>query len=457
MNHILVIGAGPGGYVAAIRLAQLGAKVTICDNAAIGGVCLNRGCIPTKALLYATSVIQNAKAAKSFGVNFQDPTIDFKSLNDWKNQVVSRLRSGIEYLLRNYNIEFISATCRFVDPATVELINNQGEVTTLNPNKIVIATGSKPALIPGIVPDGKTIITSDEALQLESLPKNLLIVGAGAIGLEFATIYSRFGCQVTVVEMMDQILPGSDREIANTLKRILSNQGIEFQLKTKLTLKNSKLILERDGTEQGLVADKVLIAIGRIPNTENLGLENTGVAQDEKGFIIVSKFYSTRVPNLYAIGDVVGPPLLAHKAMAQGIIVAELIAGTPNVIKIVPNCVYTDPELASVGMTEEEARNAGKEILIGRSTLMAIGRAHTMNRKDGMAKVIVDKHSDRILGIHILAPEASDLIAEATLALSQDMTVKEFIRTVHPHPTLSELLLEAAENVHKKSIHSLNR
>ncbi len=215
--------------------------------------------------------------------------------------------------------------------------------------------------------------------------------------------------------------------------------------------------MERDGTEQGLVADKVLIAIGRIPNTENLGLENTGVAQDEKGFIIVSKFYSTRVPNLYAIGDVVGPPLLAHKAMAQGIIVAELIAGTPNVIKIVPNCVYTDPELASVGMTEEEARNAGKEILIGRSTLMAIGRAHTMNRKDGMAKVIVDKHSDRILGIHILAPEASDLIAEATLALSQDMTVKEFIRTVHPHPTLSELLLEAAENVHKKSIHSLNR
>lgn len=457
MANILVIGAGPGGYVAAIRLAQLGQKVTICDKGEIGGVCLNLGCIPTKALLYATSIIPISREAQSLGIKFTAPIIDLAKLNNWKNEVVKRMRQGIEYLFRMNNVEFIPACARFNNPQEVELRSSSGIITKLNPDKVIIATGSKVVDLNGLLIDGSRIINSDQALELTSVPKQLLIVGAGAVGLEFATIYNRLGSKVTVVEMMDQIIVGADQEIARYLARILAKQGIEIRLKTKITVKNSRVVIEHEGTKQESTADKILIAIGRKPLTDDLGLENTGIAQDKNGFIMVSKFFSTRVPNIYAIGDVIGPPLLAHKAMAQGIVVAELIAGTPNVMKIVPNCVYTDPELAFVGMTEEAAKNAGKEILIGRSNLLSIGRAHTMNRQDGMAKVIADKHSDRILGVHILAPEASNLIAEATLALSQEMTVKEFVRTVHPHPTLSELLLEAAENVRKKAIHSLNR
>ncbi len=452
-----MIGAGPGGYVAAIRLAQLGQKVIICDKADIGGVCLNQGCIPTKALLYATSIIQNAKEAKTFGVKFENPAIDLKLLNNWKNQVVLKLRQGIEYLFKANNIEFISAQARFLDNQTVELKKANEEVTTIEPNKIIIATGSKSVALPGIEFNGKKILSSDDALNLNSIPKHLLIVGAGAVGLEFATIYSRLGSKVTVVEMMDQIIPGTDSEIARHLARILQKQGIEIHLKAKLDIKNSKLIIQKDEKEQEIKADKVLVAVGRKPLTDNLGLENTGINQDKNGFITVSKFFSTTVPKIYAIGDVTGPPLLAHKAMAQGIVAAELIAGIPNVMKIIPNCVYTDPELAFVGMTEEETKIMGKEIAVGRANLGAIGRAHTMNRIEGMAKVIADKYSDIILGIHILAPDASNFITEATLALSQQMTVKQFIQIIHPHPTLSELLLEAAENVHKKAIHILNR
>ena len=452
-----MIGAGPGGYVAAIRLAQLRQKVTICDKAEIGGVCLNRGCIPTKALLYAAGVVENAHEAKDFGINFTKPKIDLAALNNWKNQVVQKLRQGIEYLFRANQIEFIPAEVRFLNNREVELKNSNGSVTTLSPDKIIIATGSKPALLPGIGLHGQKIIYSDDALQLNDIPKQLLIIGAGAVGLEFATIYSRLGSKVTVVEMMEQIIPGIDREIARHMMRILQKQGIEIHLKSKLEIKNSKLLIQKDEEEQELKADKVLIAIGRKPLTDHLGLENTSIAQDKNGFINVSNFYSTRVPKVYAIGDVIGLPLLAHKAKAQGIAVAELIAGTPYILKIVPNCVYTDPELATVGITEEEAKKMGKEILVGRANLNAIGRAHTMNRIEGMAKVIADRNSDRILGVHILAPEASNFIAEAALALSQEMTVKQFILTIHPHPTLSEVLLEAAENIHKKAIHILNR
>ncbi len=461
MANILVIGAGPGGYVAAIRLAQLGQKVTVCDQAQIGGVCLNQGCIPTKALLYATNILQTTKEAQNFGVRFSNPEVNLLELNNWKNRIVQRLRQGIEYLFRSYQIEFIPALAHFIDNKTVELKENSGRSQPLKPDKIIIATGAKPLLLPGIDLDNEKLIFPDAALQINEIPNQLLIVGAGAVGLEFATIYSRLGSKVTVVEMMDQILPGTDREIAQQLLRILQKQGIAIKLRTKLEIKDSKLTLNSLEAEkaQEIYADKVLIAVGRQPLTDNLGLENTNIAQDENGFIIVSKFYSTRVPNIYAVGDVVGPPLLAHKAMAQGIVVAELIAGTeaPSLLKIVPNCVYTDPEMATVGMTEEEAIKIGKEILVGKVNLTAIGRSHTMNRIDGMAKVIADKYSDIILGVHILAPEASNMIAEAALALAKQMTVKEFIQTVHPHPTLSELLLEAAANVHKKAIHIFNR
>jgi dihydrolipoyl dehydrogenase len=457
MNHILVIGAGPGGYVAAIRLAQLGQKVTLCDKGEVGGVCLNRGCIPTKALLHAVSVIPSVKEAQTFGVNFGKPEIDLAHLNNWKNQVVQKVRQGVEYLLRVNKVEFIPAEAHFLNPQEVELKHNDGGTTSLKPNKIILATGSIPAGLPGITPNGKKIITSDDALEITTIPKQLLIIGAGAVGLEFATIYSRLGSKVTVVEMMDQVIPGTDSEIARYMLRTLQKQGIEILLKTKLEIRNSKLIVRQDGGEQEIKADKVLVAVGRKPLTDNLGLEIIGIAPDKKGYINVSKFFSTRVSNIYAIGDMIGPPLLAHKAMAQGIVAAELIAGYPNVMKIVPSCVYTDPELATVGMTEDEANKMGKEVLIGRANLNAIGRAQTMNRIEGMAKVIVDKHSDLLLGIHILAPDASNLISEATLALSSPVQVKEFVRTVHPHPTLSELLHEAAENVHKKAIHVLNR
>jgi len=456
---ILIIGAGPGGYVAAIRAAQLGKKVLIVDHDLIGGVCLNQGCIPTKALLHYTEILAEANNVSRAGIKFSKPEIDFKIFNQQIQNITTRLRKGIEFLFRNYEIEYLPAKASFINNTDVSLKLSDQTEQIITPNIIVIATGSKQAIIPGLESDQKNIITSDEALIINQVPSNLMIVGAGAIGLEFATIYQRLGSKITIVEIMDQILPGTDTETAKHLMNIMKKRGIDIKLKTKvlkITQDNSiKVFLQTENQEFVTNTDKILVSAGRIPNTENLGLENTDIQLTDKKFIKVNGNYETTQKNIYAIGDVIGQPLLAHKAMAQGIFIAEKIAGQKdtNNSKVIPNCIYTEPELASVGLSEEQAKLMNYDIIISRFPLSAIGRAHTLGQIDGSIKVIADKKTDQILGFHILAPDASILINEITLAMNSGLKLTSIINTIHPHPTLSEAIQEACAAVYKKAIH----
>jgi dihydrolipoamide dehydrogenase len=456
---ILIIGAGPGGYVAAIRAAQLGKKVLIVDHDLIGGVCLNQGCIPTKALLHYTEILAEANNVSRAGIKFSKPEIDFKIFNQQIQNITTRLRKGIEFLFRNYEIEYLPAKASFINNTDVSLKLSDQTEQIITPNIIVIATGSKQAIIPGLESDQKNIITSDEALIINQVPSNLMIVGAGAIGLEFATIYQRLGSKITIVEIMDQILPGTDTETAKHLMNIMKKRGIDIKLKTKvlkITQDNSiKVFLQTENQEFVTNTDKILVSAGRIPNTENLGLENTDIQLTDKKFIKVNENYETTQKNIYAIGDVIGQPLLAHKAMAQGIFIAEKIAGQKdtNNPKVIPNCIYTEPELASVGLSEEQAKLMNYDIIISRFPLSAIGRAHTLGQIDGSIKVIADKKTDQILGFHILAPDASILINEITLAMNSGLKLTSIINTIHPHPTLSEAIQEACAAVYKKAIH----
>jgi dihydrolipoamide dehydrogenase len=329
----------------------------------------------------------------------------------------------------------------------------------ITPNIIVIATGSKQAIIPGLKPDLKNIITSDQTLIINQVPSNLMIIGAGAIGLEFATIYQRLGSKVVVIEIMDQILPGTDTETAKHLMNIMKKRGIDFKLGTKVLKivqdSSIKVFLQADEQEFMVETDKILVSAGRVPHTNNLGLENTNIQLTDKKFIKVNENYETSQKNVYAIGDVIGQPLLAHKAMAQGVYIAEKIAGEKgaNNPKVIPNCIYTDPELASVGLSEDQAKSMNYDIIISRFPLSAIGRAHTLGQIEGLIKVIADKKTDQILGFHILAPDASILINEITLAMNSGLKLTSIINTIHPHPTLSEAIQEACAAIYKKAIH----
>jgi len=461
--EIIVIGAGPGGYVCAIRLAQLGKKVLLVDKDKIGGVCLNRGCIPTKTLLHYAKVISEVDDFGKVGIKFNKPVIDFTIFNQHVKNISVRLGKGIDYLLRSNGVEFLHAEAKFSDNSTVSIITPNGAIQKLNPHYIVIATGSKQATLPNIKPDGKNIITSDEALEINEVPKSLAIIGAGAVGLEFATIYARFGSKIKVIEIMPQILPGIDSEFANLLMNILKKQEIEFLLDTKSTkVSKDKIIhltVQTDGKEQIVDADKLLLAVGRMPNTEDLALENTDIKLTDKKFVNVNENYETSQKQTYAIGDIIGPPLLAHKAMAQGTYVAEKIVGLVNITppKIIPNCIYTDPELATVGLDENEAKSLGYDITLGKVPLSAISRARTINRIEGMVKIIANKKTDEILGAQILAPEASNLINELTLAINAGIKIDKIVNTIHPHPTLSEAISEAVASIHKKAIHIINK
>lgn len=460
---VLIIGAGPAGYVCAIRLGQLGRRVLLVDKDKIGGVCLNRGCIPTKALLHTTQIVFEAGNLQKTGVKYQQPEIDVLQLNQYIQNIPMRLRKGIEYLLRENKVEFLQADAKFINDSNVSLTTTDKNVLTIKPSIIIIANGSENTVLPHIIPNKTNIITSDEALIINHIPQNLVIIGAGAIGLEFATIYNRLGSKVKVIEIMPQILPGLDTEIANQLMNILKKQGVDFLLNsrvTKLSETNTiELIISSSNRESKITADKILLAVGRIPNTNNLGITNTHIEINKKNFIIVDDTYKTSLNNVYAIGDIIGSPLLAHKAMAQGVYLAEKIAGLGNLTqpKLIPNCIYTDPEIATVGLTELEANVLNSDYLVAKVPLSAIGRAHTLNRTDGFAKIIVDKKTKKILGAHLLLPEASNLINEFTLSMNADITIDRIIETIHPHPTLSEILQEVAASIEKKSIHILNK
>ena len=458
---LIVIGSGPGGYHAAIRAAQLGLKVACVEKGAVGGVCLNVGCIPTKALLHVAAELRGARDASAFGVDFGTPKVDLAAVDRWKLDVVKKQTSGVGMLFKGNKITLLEGEGRFTGKTTVEVA---GKAYTAE--KFVIATGSRPAAIPGFELDGERIIDSTGALTIgASVPARLLVIGAGAIGLEFADVYSSFGSEVTVVEMLPQIAGAADADASKELAKALEKRGIRILTSTKVvsqqaTAKGTEVTVEgQDGKREVITADRVLVAVGRRPNGAGLGLEAAGVQVDERGFVtVVNDHMQTSAPHVYAIGDVARAPLLAHKAMKEGIVAAEHAAGMPSAYDtVVPSVIYTEPELASVGMTEAEAKEAGFEVRVGRFPLSASGRASTLGVSGGLVKLIGDAKTDILLGFHMVGPNAGDIVSEAALAIEMGATLEDIALTQHPHPTISEAVMEAAEHAHGKAIHIANR
>jgi dihydrolipoamide dehydrogenase len=458
----IVIGGGPGGYTAAIRLGQLGKRVLCLEAERLGGVCLNWGCMPTKGLLHITEVMHSARELKEMGVEFGEPKVNLPALNKWKSTMVDGLVNGVAQLFKGNKVESLTGTAELLDHTSVRVKKADGSTASFSADHIVIATGSEPVSLPGMPRDGKMILNSDDSVTLAEIPKSILILGAGVVGLEFATIYKRLGAAVTVVEALDHALGDTDLEISGLLLRILKKQGIDVHLKTKasaVTVKGNRASATLEGEiSETREYDKVLVAVGRRPRTENLGCEKVGVKL-ERGFVKVDAQRRTTVKNIFAIGDCAGPPLLAHKAMKEGIVAAEVIAGETSAYDpmAVPNCVYTDPELATAGLSEEQAKAAGYEVSIGKFRLAALGRARTVGMTDGMVKIIGDKKTDVVLGVHAVSPMAEVLVAEAVVAIEMGATVEDVALCMHPHPTFSESVMEAAEALHGRAIHIINQ
>jgi dihydrolipoamide dehydrogenase len=463
----VVIGAGPGGYHAAIRLAQLGKSVICVDRDEVGGVCLNWGCIPTKALLHVGEVIRHIEHADAIGLKVPKADVDREGVAKFKTEVVNANVGGVKTLFKGNGVQFIYGDASFKDRSTVVVKNKDGGTDTIKTQSVVVATGSAPIDVKAWPRDGEYIINSDDAVQVKRIPKTMLIVGGGVIGLEFATVYSRVGAKVLVIEALPQILTGTDLEISKTLGRILKKQGIEIMLDTKVgkiekSGKTVKATFNGEGTngkDETREFDMVLVAVGRRPVTDTLNLAAAGLGTDDKGFIAVDAQCRTKVPNIFALGDVTGQPLLAHRAMKQGVVAAEVISGDKSAAfdpVAVPNCVYTDPEVATIGLSEEEAKAEGYEVRIGKFPLAASGRARTMNESDGLIKLVADAKTDALLGMHIVAPQAESLIGEGVMALEMGATLEDIGLSVHPHPTLTESIMDAAEAAHGKAIHILN-
>jgi len=458
---LIVIGSGPGGYHAAIRAAQLGLKVACVEKEAVGGVCLNVGCIPTKALLHVGAEVRNAKHAEAFGITFSEPRIDLGKVESFKQGVVKKMTGGVGMLFKGNKVTLLTGTAAFVDANTITVGEEKHSAKSF-----IVATGSSPIVIPGFELDGDRVVDSTGALTIgDSVPQRLLVIGAGAIGLEFADVYQSLGSSVTVVELLEQIAPSSDADAAKELRKALEKRGIVIKTGTKVESqkpgkKGSEVVLTgSDGKSEKLTVDRILVAVGRRPNGRDLGLEALGVEVDKRGYVtVVNDHMQTAVPHIYSIGDVARAPLLAHKAMKEGLVAAEHAAGKPTAYDtVVPSVIYTSPELASVGMTEAEAKEAGYELRVGRFPLSASGRAATLGVEEGLIKLIGDANTDLLLGCHIVGPNAGDLVSEAALAIEMGATLEDIALTQHPHPTLSEGLMEAAEHAHGKAIHIANR
>lgn len=460
---VVVIGGGPGGYTAAIRAGQLGKSVLCVERERLGGVCLNVGCMPSKMLLHAGEVINAAREVKSWGIDFGgDPRINIEKLNAWKAKMVDDLVNGIGTLFKVNKVESMTGEAEFIDQTSIRVRRQDARADQIVADHFVIATGSEPVALPDAERNGTTILNSDDAIALAEIPKSILILGAGVIGLEFATIYKRLGAEVTVVEMMDRALAETDVEISNLLVRTLKQkQGINIHLKTKATKINDmgkRVRVSFDGElPEPMDFDKLLVAVGRRPRAAKLALEKLGV-KTERGFISVNERRQTNVPNIYAVGDVTGAPLLAHKAMREGVVAAECIAGLPSAYDplAMPNCVYTDPQVATVGLSEEQAKANNYELEIGKFRLAALGRARTVGLNDGVVKLIADKKTDLLIGMAIFSPMAEAMIAEGALAIEMGATVDDLGLTIHPHPTFSEPIMEAAELMHGRAIHVAN-
>jgi dihydrolipoamide dehydrogenase len=459
---LIVIGAGPGGYVAAIRAAQLGMRVACVEkDDSLGGTCLNVGCIPSKALLDSSELYDQAKTHfPHHGIKATGVSLDLTAMMARKDGVVTHLTRGVAGLFKKNKIQSVTGTGRVAGAGSVEVTADDGGKQTLKADRILIATGSAPIELKSLPFDGKHIVSSTEAIAFTEVPKKLLVVGAGAIGLELGSVWSRLGSEVVVIEFLDRILPLMDAEMTRALQRSLEKQGLTFRLNTAAQgakIENGRVKLTWKSGENTEVeeCDKVLVAIGRRPFTESLGLREAGVAMDARGFVTVNGHFETNVPGIYAIGDVIAGPMLAHKAEEEGVACAEFMAGKAGHVNYlaVPNVVYTFPELASVGLTEEEAKTKHGDIRVGKFPFTANGRARAMDATEGMVKIVGDAKTDRLLGMHILGARASDIIAEGAVAIEFASSCEDIARSVHAHPTLPEAIKEAALAVEKRAIH----
>ncbi|MHA2610924.1 MAG: dihydrolipoyl dehydrogenase [bacterium JZ-2024 1] len=456
----VVLGGGPGGYTAAIRLGQLGVDTILVEKEKVGGTCLNRGCIPTKALLSSTEFLEDARFWKKAGI-VAEPVVNLSTLEEWKNDVVNRLVRGVETLLKGNGVRTLYGSGKILDAH--HLLVEGDSPATITFENLILATGSEPTPLPGFPFDGEFLVSSDHLLRMESVPSTLLVVGAGAVGLELAQIYHRLGAQIIIVELLEQILPGIEAEVVQHLHRILTRGGMEIHTSSRLkdmSRKNGRLeaLIETPSGEQRRIVDKILISVGRRPLSQNLGLEKLGLEISPRGFISVNEYRQTNIPHIYSIGDVSSPPLLAHKAIHEGMVAAGNIAGKKKVFDPVgiPGVIYTQPEVAVIGMTEQELQKKGVEYQKGIFPYTASGRAVTMGKSTGIAKILSEAGTGKILGIHLVGPFVSELISEGTLALQMGATVEDLTRVIHPHPTLSESLGEAAENLFGQAIHILN-
>lgn len=463
-TQVAVIGGGPGGYAAAFAAADLGLKVTLIDEAPNpGGVCLYRGCIPSKALLHAAQVLNEARHAAAFGIEFAPPRVDLEKLRGWKNQVVQKLTGGLGQLTRDRGITYLQGRATFLSATSLDVVLAAGGRAQLDFEHAIIATGSYPVKL-RIAPDSPRVMDSTKALELEEIPESLLVVGGGYIGLELATVYAALGSKVTVVEMTDGILPGADRDLVRPLAARMKSTLHQLLLSTQVVAMEdtgSKVRVRFQGAADPEVQefDRVLIAVGRRPNSQGLGLENTRVQVNERGFIKVDAQRRTDEPTIFAIGDVAGEPMLAHKASHEAKVAAEVIAGKRVAFepRAIPAVVFTDPEVAWCGLTESQANAQGRPVKVVRFPWGASGRATTLDRSDGLTKLIVDPETEHVLGVGITGPGAGELIGEGVLAVEMAALAADVMLTIHPHPTLSETLMEAAEAIYGQSTHFFRR
>ena len=459
----VVIGGGPGGYVCAIRLAQLGLKTACIESrGSLGGTCLNIGCIPSKSLLNLSENFHKAK--KDFnqqGIEIEGIKLNIEKMMSNKNKSIQVLTKGVEFLFKKNKVTYFKGKGSFKSTNEISILA-EGKETTIQTDKTIISTGSEPLPIPGMEFDEEKILSSTGALSLSKLPKKMLVVGGGYIGLEMGSVWSRLGTQVEVIEFLDHITPGIDREVSREFEKILKKQGIKFQLNTKvekITKSKNFVILDvvdKEKNKNKIEADVVLISVGRKPYIEGLNLENVGVETDEKGKVKVNKTFETNVKNIYAIGDVIEGPMLAHKAEEEGIAVAELIAGQSGHVNydIIPGVIYTSPEVASVGKTEEQLKTNKNNYKVGKFPFMANSRAKAIDETEGFVKILADSLTDKVLGVHIIGPHAGEMIAEMAIAMEFGASSEDIARTCHAHPTFSEAIKEAALSIEKRQIHS---
>jgi dihydrolipoamide dehydrogenase len=458
-KRIVMIGAGPGGYVGAIRAAQMGAEVTVIENEEVGGTCLNWGCIPTKALVYSAEALSLVRHASDYGVDVQgEVTYSLQAMMDRKNKIVNSQIKGIRSLFKSYGIRLIEGKGALKDEKTVQVSLRDGGTEDVAGDSIIIATGSRPANIPIFPFDGKKIISSDGALMLEEIPETMLIIGAGIIGCEFAFILNALGAKVIMVEMMPHAIPVADEEISKLLERELKKSKIKLLCGQKIQSvtegPDGKMVAALESGKE-LAADQVLVSIGRSFNTEGLNLEKMGIETGDRGEIQVNERMETNVPGIYAIGDVVGGFMLAHEASAEGIVAVEnAMGGAQNMdYSVIPSAIFTMPEIGSVGLTEQQVKDQGIEYRVGSFPYRGLGKSHAMGKITGMAKIIADTKTDKILGMHVMGAHASDLVQEGAIVMKMGGTVEDLGGTIHSHPTLSEAVMEAAHAVHGVSVH----